>query len=142
MQASAKGRVIAWVLAGVLGAANIAGYTADLYQRFWWFDRVIHGATIMAITLWVALFVFAPSLRSHRPALTVLLIASVGVAIGAVWEVMEWGFDLIAPGNVIKGKYDTVVDIVMDTAGALLGGALSIAFLKRDADDQTRIAVQ
>ena len=23
--------------------ANVAGYALDLYQRFWWFERVLHG---------------------------------------------------------------------------------------------------
>ena len=40
-----------------------------------------------------------------------MLIASLGIAIGAIWEVAERGFDRIPPGNVIKGKNDTVTDI-------------------------------
>ncbi|WP_245185972.1 hypothetical protein [Falsiroseomonas frigidaquae] len=50
----------------------------------------------------------------------------VGIALGALWEVAEWGFDQIAPGDVIKGKHDTIIDIVMDTAGALLAGILAL----------------
>src|SRR5690242_6035086 len=30
---------------------NGAGYVWNLYQRFWWFDRIIHGYTLFAITL-------------------------------------------------------------------------------------------
>lgn len=52
-----------------------------------------------------------------------------GLAIGAVWEVAEWGFDQVAPGDVTKGKHDTILDLVMDTLGALLAGRLSLAFL-------------
>ncbi len=55
-----------------------------------------------------------------------LTIASVGLAIGALWEVAEWGFDRIAPGDVIKGKHDTIIDILMDTAGAVLAGPLAL----------------
>jgi VanZ family protein len=40
--------------------------------------------------------------------------------------VAEWGFDQIAPGDVIKGKYDTLLDIVMDTAGAVLAGIMAL----------------
>lgn len=102
----------------------------DLYQRFWWFDRILHACTIFALTLWLALFVCNQVLRDGNGVLLVLMIASVGLAIGALWEVAEWGFDQIAPGNVIKGKYDTIIDIVMDTAGAVLAGLASLTFLR------------
>jgi hypothetical protein len=135
MQATTAGRLIAWTLLAVSGAANVAGYAWDLYGRFWWFDRVLHGCTILAITLWLALFVFGRALRGERGQglLIALLVASVGIALGALWEVAEWGFDQIAPGDVIKGKHDTVVDIVMDTAGAILAGimALKLSFPPR-----------
>jgi hypothetical protein len=67
----------------------------------------------------------------------VLTIASVGLAVGALWEVAEWGFDQVAPGDVIKGKNDTIIDIVMDAIGAALAGLVSLAVLRppRPADD-------
>ena len=34
MEATPRGRMIAWALAAVLGMANAAGYLLDLYQRF------------------------------------------------------------------------------------------------------------
>ena len=128
MQATAAGRVIAWTLLVAAGGANAAGYALDLYRQFWWFDRVLHAATVLAVTLWLALFVFGRIIDGERGHgfLVVLLIASVGIALGALWEVAEWGFDRIAPGDVIKGKHDTVIDILMDTAGAVLAGILAL----------------
>jgi VanZ family protein len=128
MQATTAGRVIAWTLLAALGAANVAGYALDMYRRFWWFDRVLHACTVLAVTLWVALFVFGRALRGERGQgfLIVLLVASVGIALGALWEVAEWGFDQIAPGDVIKGKHDTLVDLLMDTAGAVLAGIMAL----------------
>jgi hypothetical protein len=128
MEATSAGRVIAWVLLISLGIANIAGYAFDLYRQFWWFDRVLHACTILAITLWLTLFVFNRALNAERGhgLLIVLLVASVGVAVGALWEVTEWGFDQIAPGDVIKGKHDTLLDVVMDTAGAVLAGIMAL----------------
>ena len=131
METTSEGRAVAWFLLVVLGVANIAGYALDLYARFWWFDRILHACTIFALTFWLALFVCRRVLRGGhgRDALLVLMIASVGLAIGALWEVAEWGFDRIAPGDVIKGKYDTIIDIVMDTFGAVLAGVASLKFL-------------
>jgi hypothetical protein len=132
MEATSGWRTVAWFLLVVLGVANIAGYALDLYARFWWFDRILHACTIFALTFWLGLFVCNRVLRGGpgRDALIVLMIASVGLAIGALWEVAEWGFDRIAPGDVIKGKHDTIIDIVMDTLGALLAGVASLNSLR------------
>jgi hypothetical protein len=103
MQASQTGRALAWVLLILLALVNVAGYGLDLYQRFGWFDRVLHATTIFAITLWLGLFVCPRAFRPGHAVLVVLLVASLGLAIGGIWEVAEWGFDHVAPGNVIKG---------------------------------------
>lgn len=86
MKASSTGRAVAWTFAILLVIANIAGYAFDLYQQFWWFDRILHAATLFALTLWLGLIVFAPGLQGDRTVLVVLLIASVGLAIGALWK--------------------------------------------------------
>ena len=132
LEPTARGRALAWSLAALALAANAAGYAFDLYQRFWWFDRVLHAGTILAITLWLGLFLCARGLhpRNGRGLLGVFLLACVGIALGALWEVAEWAADLVLPGDVIKGKNDTIIDLVMDTAGALAGAALAITFLR------------
>ena len=89
MQTTSQGRIIAWSFAALLLAANVAGYAFDLYAEAWWFDRVLHAATLFAITLWLALLVFAPVFQPGRILIAVVLITSLGVAIGAWWEVAE-----------------------------------------------------
>lgn len=139
MQVTSTARAMAWSLAAVLALANVAGYAFDLYQSFWWFDRILHGATLFAMTFWVAVFLCSKVLdgggRYHL--LRLLLIACTGIAIGALWEVAEWAFDTIASGDVIKGKYDTVLDIIMDTIGAVLAAWLSLRMTRaRGADGE------
>lgn len=129
MQASPKARAVAWCLVVAAGLANAAGYAFDFYQRFAWFDRLLHAVTILAVTLWLALFVFGRAIRDDHRALIVLLVTSVGLAIGAVWEVAEWGFDQVVP--VIKGKHDTVIDIAMDAAGGVSQGSRASPFCAR-----------
>jgi len=124
------GRQIAWAGGAVALVANIGGYAFDLYQAFWWFDRVLHSGTMLAITFWLAVIVFAPPLKTGSPVLLFFLIAAVGVAIGALWEVAEWVFDMVAPSDVIKGKNDTVLDIIMDTIGALIAACMALYFIK------------
>ena len=132
LEATPTGRRIAWGLAAVLTLVNVAGYVFDLYARYWWFDRVLHAATILALTYWSAVFVLRRVLTGvgGRSLLLAAVIACVGVAVGAWWEVAEWGFDRVAPGDVIKGKYDTIIDLVMDTLGAALGAWMSLRALR------------
>lgn len=132
LQPTKSGRTIAWSLAAALLLANVAGYAFDLYQRFWWFDRVLHACTLFALTFWAAIFLCGKALNGtarHRP-IHMLLIACVGVAAGAWWEEAEWGFDQLMPANVIKGKFDTVLDLIMDSLGAALAAWLSLKVLR------------
>lgn len=132
LRATPAGRRVAWGLAAALALANAAGYAFDLYARFWWFDRVLHAATLLAVTHWAAVFVLRRVLTGigrHR-LLLAATVTCVGVAVGAWWEVAEWAFDQIAPGDVIKGKHDTVIDMVMDTLGAAIGAWMSLSALR------------
>ena len=132
LEATHGGLALAWTLAALAVAANVAGYAFDLYAWAWWFDRVLHAGTILALTFWLALLVCARALHPElgRGALAVLLLASVGVALGAVWEVAEWAADLVLPGDVIKGKYDTILDVIMNTIGAVAAAIVALRFLR------------
>ena len=110
-------------------AANIAGYGLDLYARYWWFDRVLHAGTIFAVTLWLGVNLFAAGLRPPTPILSFILLASVGMALGSLWEVVEWQFNKMMPADVIKGKDDMVKDIIMDIAGSLFAAGVAMALL-------------
>jgi VanZ family protein len=119
---------------------NAAGYVWNLYDRFWLFDEAVHSYTIFALTLplgFIAFYAVLDALREHRWQF-IFAIASFGIAIGALWEVAEWAFDQIVAGNVIKGKTDTIVDIIIDSIGALLAGWLSVWVSKDRVDGRWR----
>lgn len=113
--------------------ANVLGYTSSLYEQWWWFDRVLHAFTIGVITLWLGLFLFLDVLRPEnaKSLRGFLLLLTVGVAVGAIWEVAEWAFDAFASGDVIKGKHDTILDIIMDTLGASVAAIIAMACIGR-----------
>jgi hypothetical protein len=50
----------------------------------------------------------------------------ISVAIGTLWEIAEWSYDEVIAGNVIKGKTDTMIDLIVDAIGAVMAGILSI----------------
>lgn len=119
---------------------NAAGYVWDLYSTFFWFDEVLHGYTIFALTLplgFLAFHAVIDDLRRHRLQF-IFAIASFGIAIGAVWEIAEWIFDQIVPSDVIAGKTDTIIDLIVDSVGALLAGWMSVWIVKDRSDGRWR----
>ena len=132
MQTSSRNRTIVWGILGVAILANIAGYVWDLYDRFEWFDEVLHGFTTFAFTLLLVLLIYDVTLKGAqtRPVLFVLTAASLGIAIGVLWEIAEWVYDQMVPENAILGKVDTIIDLTMDILGSVLAGIVSVSMIK------------
>lgn len=126
-------RRTAWILLGAAGLLNAAGYAFGLWDRPFWFDEVVHAYTMFAITLVLALRLYDVTLTGAREhgLLLVLTIAAIGVGIGGLWEVAEWAYDQwMAEGDAILGKWDTMVDLIADTAGTLAAGALLLRMVR------------
>ncbi|HET6568954.1 MAG TPA: hypothetical protein VFG50_13400 [Rhodothermales bacterium] len=135
MSDHAKPGVIgAWIAIAVAIAANAAGYLFNLWDTPIWFDEVVHGYTLFALTflLAVTLYRFLSEQPGHG-LLIVLAIVALGLAIGALWEVYEWGRDQMTGRNTILGKYDTIIDLVMDTLGSLIAALLSRYVARKEA---------
>ena len=132
MHTSEGNQGVVWIIIGVAVLANIAGYMFNLYNRFRWFDEVLHAYTIFSITLLLGLLAYGVVLTGvrHHNLLLILMIASIGIAIGGLWEVAEWAYDQMVASNVILGKTDTIIDLIVDSIGALVAGFLSLGMLK------------
>lgn len=128
MHISKRERSIIWVLFGMAIAINIAGYVFNLYERFWWFDEFLHFFTPLVLTLVLALRLYDNGLaeiREHKLVLA-LTVACVGVTAATLWEIVEWTYDQFVTANAILGKTDTIVDLILGTAGAIVAGAVIV----------------
>lgn len=125
--------MIAWGLLAVALLADAASSIFNLYAKFWWFDETLHFSSSFAITLVLALYAYGALLTGRRrhEVLLVLTITGLGVALGVLWEMIEWVFDLVEPGDVIRNKTDTMTDLVLDAAGGLSAGILSVRMLRK-----------
>ena len=112
--------------------ANIAGYVWNLYNQIRLFDEILHAFTTFALTLPIALLLYQVILigAHSRPILFILTVACLGLAIGAIWEIAEWAYDQIVPGNVILGKNDTIIDLMVDTIGSIIAGIVSVGMVR------------
>jgi hypothetical protein len=114
------------VLAGIDAALNAAG-AFDTFNRQDTFGHFVLPAAIVPI-VWTALQ--RAGVRIEQPQALIataaahVLVVSVIVALGSVWELVEWACDLVFPTDLSPGYADTIHDIGFDTAGAIVGALL------------------
>jgi uncharacterized membrane protein YjdF len=65
--------------------------------------------------------------KRHLTGIFVVTLA-LGLAIGAVWEILEWSSDQTLGSNLSLGEQDTIGDLVADGAGAPGGGLFLVAW--------------
>jgi len=122
------------------------GVILDLYNVWPWFDAPMH----ILGGFWVATIIIAfshkiPGLafingyaaQNPRPKttfwVTLLIIVSLTMFVGLVWEFYEYGLDNLNPNSVnLNNKADTMADLFFDFVGAAIAGT---AFLTRKRAD-------
>jgi len=130
-------------------ALSITGWgeALGLYDAYFWFDRVVHflvpmlGAPVAYVAL--ARLEVLPDPRDettgrHHTGIFVVTVA-LGLAIGAVWEIVEWTSDGTLGSNLSEGNADTVGDLIADTSGALAGAGLLVLWTTRSWGSVRRI---
>lgn len=119
-----------FVVAAIL---NAAGYAWDLFGAPGPWDEITHGFTIGATTLGAGYLIATRRVsvfRGHRLLLAVMVLC-IGISIGAWWEVIEYLIDKLPGVSVINPLGDTISDIAVDSAGALLAALVSVWVLAR-----------
>jgi hypothetical protein len=107
---------------------NAGGWAWDLYNKPGPYDEIAHFYTIFAITLAVGFMLYDELMESfytHR-VLFVITIASLGIALGALWEVTEWVADFFTPKQIVSGLFDTITDIMLDSLGAIIAALINL----------------
>jgi hypothetical protein len=114
------------------------GEALGLYDAWKPYDNVVHFVVPM-LTCQVAYIALArievlPDMREdftprHYAGIFTITFA-LGVAIGGLWEIVEWASDGVLGSNLSMGNDDTVGDLISDSLGALAGGLLLVAWTK------------
>lgn len=115
-------------------ATLFLGEVFDFYNRYWWWDILLHGASAVAFGIIGFLFVFYlfQGDKYAAPPWALALIAfSFAVSIGAIWEVFEYAMDQLFGLNMQKdGLSDTMGDIIVDMVGASIGAISGFLWIK------------
>lgn len=126
-------------------AALFLGEIRGYYARFWWWDLALHTTSglLLGILGFLLVYVLNASKRIDlhmRPRFVALFAFAFAVAIGALWEIFEFGMDQLFGTNMQKpmfddpsGLTDTMWDLIVDTLGALAISALGWWHMHRQA---------
>ena len=115
-------------------ATLFLGEIFDFYNKFWWWDVLLHGSSAVGFGIIGFLFVFYlfQGDRYDAPPWALGVIAfCVALSIGALWEIFEFAMDEIFGLNMQKsGLVDTMWDLIVDTIGASFGAISGFLWLK------------
>lgn len=124
------------VLILFLYASLFLGTANRMYDVFWWWDKMLHGASgfIFAQMGFLLLMFLDPRQKQDTVKsrfLSALFAFSFSLAAGGVWEIYEYTMDCTF-GTLYQGVgvYDTMTDIILDASGALVF-ALLLYFRKK-----------
>lgn len=119
-------------------ASVFMGEAFDFYERVWWWDMALHGASAIGFGLIGFLFIFMlfeGDRYAAPPAALAFIAFCVGVTIGALWEVFEYLMDLWFGLNMQKsGLDDTMTDLMIDGVGATIGAVAGYIYLRGSND--------
>lgn len=109
-----------------LYASMFLGTANRMYDVFWWWDKMLHGASgFIFAQMGFLLLMFLDARQkqdSGRSRLLAALFAfSFSLAAGGVWEIYEYTMDCTF-GTLYQGVgiHDTMTDIILDALGALI----------------------
>ena len=106
--------------------AQFLGEIFDYYERFWWWDLLLHGWSGVLLGTIGFLLVYILNTASGvdvvmSPFFVAFFALCFAVTCGVVWEVFEYSMDTVFQTNMQKsGLQDTMGDLIIDTAGALI----------------------
>ena len=121
-------------LSAFIFATLFLGEVFGFYERFWWWDVVLHGFSAMGfgiIGFLFAFYLFEGDRYAAPPWALSLIAFCFALSIGALWEIFEFTMDQLFGLNMQKsGLLDTMWDLIVDTFGALIGATAGFFWLK------------
>lgn len=117
-----------------LYAAFALGEVGRFYQRFWWWDLLLHSisAMVLGVVGFLLVYVFYMTHRIRvAPVYVALFSFGFAVTLGTLWEIFEFAMDhLFGFGMQKSGLVDTMTDLMVDAIGALIAAVFGYQYVK------------
>jgi len=110
-------------------AMHVMGHAFGWYAAFRWYDTMLHFSVPLVSVL--ILYGLSQSTNwiwdwKRVSAIEVgIYLFAMAVALGTIWEILEFAMDQLFGTNEQDNLYDTMVDLTMDVLGAALGAIVA-----------------
>lgn len=124
-------------------AALFLGEIRRYYDRYWWWDILLHGASglLLGLVGFLLVYVLNENRRAAvqmKPRFIAFFAFLFAVTVGALWEIFEFFMDQAFGFNMQKpmlddpsGLTDTMWDLIVDALGAFLISAVGWRYMER-----------
>ncbi|MES2876266.1 MAG: hypothetical protein V4678_02225 [Patescibacteria group bacterium] len=139
------------ILLAFIGAAVLLGEMLNAYDKFWWWDDMLHGSSGLIFGLIGLFIMFAVNKRTDmriNAFFVALFVACFAMAMGVLWEIYEFSLDVafkttmqqwnMGSNAIVIGKdyqgmglRDTMSDLITATIGALVASGISFYAFSR-----------
>ena len=114
---------------GVLFLGDVRG----VFAGFWWWDVLLNFAAAIALSivgLTILYVLYKDKKITANPFIIAFLTFSFSLAMGTVWEVIEFALDTFMNTTLQESAIDTMQDLVVNMLGALLVSLAGYSFIK------------
>ncbi len=117
------------------------GEFGDYYNRFWWWDVVLHSGSAFLLGILGFLLVYVLNEKKDvnldlHPQFIALFAFLFAIGIGTLWEIFEFFMDQVFGLNMQKsGLVDTMWDLIVDVIGAGLIAVVGWGYIKSRETD-------
>lgn len=129
-------RIFSLAITFFIYATLFLGEIQDFYNRFWWWDMVLHAGSAIVIGLIgfvILLSLFKNEKVKASPFMIAVFSFCFAMSIGALWEIFEFFMDQTFSMNMQKsGLMDTMTDLIVDAIGALVAATIGYYYLTRN----------
>lgn len=116
-------------------ASLFLGEVRGYYLRFWWWDIVLHISSGFLLGILGFLLVYVLNKRKElsldlKPGFVAFFAFLFALGLGTVWEIFEFAMDQMFGLRMQKGLVDTMWDLIVDAAGAVVIAILGYGYLQ------------
>lgn len=114
-------------------ASLYLGKMHSFYERFWWWDLILHFGSAMGVGILgflLILMMFEGDRYAAPPWALGVLSFCLAITVGAVWEIFEYAMDTVFGYNMQKsGLNDTMGDLIVNAVGAAMAALAGVLYL-------------
>ena len=115
--------------------------STKLFEVLYYWDKVVHP-TLVALTGMVAAWLLIGYRDAFGKRMPIHLVAAfgmlLGIAVGAVWEFVEFASDWFGNADLQKSNGDTITDIISNDTGAFVATLLALYLYTHFFSEQQR----